>query len=83
MFNAPKPVAVPGKGVPAAGLSSASNSFFFVCELGGAGVGGVAGMEKPTTEEVGRAFLVGTEDEDPEVLEEGCRRDAHDRFKGG
>jgi hypothetical protein len=41
-------------------------------------------MEKPTTEEVGRAFLVDPEeDEGPEVLDEGCRRDAHDRFKGG
>jgi hypothetical protein len=40
-----------------------------------------AGMEKPTTEEVGRAFLVGV-DEGPEVLDDGCKRDAHDFFRG-
>lgn len=46
-------------------------------------MGEAAGMEKPTTEEVGKAFLIGAdEDDDPEVLEEGCRRDAHDFFKG-
>lgn len=74
---------VPGNGAPAGGLSSASSSFFFVCETGATGVGEAAGMEKPTTEEVGRAFLIGAdEDDDPEVLEEGCRRDAHDFFKG-
>lgn len=72
------PAPVPGNGVPAAGLRSPSNSFFFVCETEGAGVG-VAGTEKPTTEEVGRAFRVDEDEDDgPEV----CRRDAHDFLTG-
>ena len=43
---------------------------------------GVAEIEKPTTEEVGREFLADAE-EGPEALDEGCRRDAHDFFNGG
>jgi hypothetical protein len=42
--------------------------------------GGEAGMEKPTTEEVGRAFLVCV---GADVEDAGRRRDAHDFLGGG
>jgi hypothetical protein len=76
----PVPAPVPGNGVLGAGLRSPSNSLFFICETEAAGVGDVAGTEKPTTEEVGRAFRV--EDDGPEALDEGCRREAHDFLTG-